>query len=1128
MLTIYKASAGSGKTYTLAFEYIKALLGIKDGETGTYSLNGAGGRHRRAARHRAILAITFTNKATEEMKTRIVRELNALARDCGASPYSTTLCGLFGCTADQLATEAAAALHDLLTDYRNFHVSTIDSFSQTVLRTFAREVDHQGDYEIELSDRYAVAAGVGMMMDDLNFGSADGEERIRDWIAGFMREQIDSGSSFNVFQNSRRISGSIVSYVARMCDEAFKPHAEACMAYLEDPHRVGRYRRAVAEARKACTASLREAAVRALGALDANGQGRDICRKELRTLLEDAADGRDPDAAKFGFGDDTKARTFKKICTEGSPESIFVASKLPKVKRATVYPPDALAEELHGAAIALRDGVLRCRLLDMLAPAARELEFLGLAWKYVAQYRRDNNVVLMSDTNDLLRRIINGSDVPFIYERIGMELEHFLIDEFQDTSVMQWDNLKPLVANGLDGLHDSLIIGDEKQAIYRFRNSDSSLLHHRVADTDFPTRHTTRGSDPADNTNHRSAHGIVRFNNALFARLADTLAVEGYENVMQALFGRFDGLESYVDFRSIAAIAEGGDHTPEDASMHAMAADILRQHDSGYRWRDIAILAAANDTVNALVEFLMREYPQIPLCSNEGLRLDRSAAVNLIISVLRYVDRSYSPEKATSPDTDRYATHSDILLLLSRFEYAAGRGDGDLRAALDHAMSADAVEDLGAEALNVRRANASGLPALVEVIISRCVPPEQRRRELAYLAAFQDCVLNYCTLYNPSVHAFLAWWDRMAPRQTVGASASLDAVSIMTIHKAKGLEWTCVHIPFATWQLTPRSETEWMPADTIDVGDPADRPPVLALPTSRLWRELGPEFAARYDRNYALQLADRLNMTYVAFTRPSRELTVHYGGRTLGPVLLAALQSVHPGDARPEGLCLPDGQRDDEEGRYTYGRPTTAAPRDRKEEQKASAPDYCVWMRDDTRELTTVTDSTAAALDHDLDIQTDTAAADPRQQARTDAARRGNDLHNILAQMRVEADLERSVALVGVRARFSEEQRNDYTRVLHEAFTAAGEYCSRWFAPGVRVLAERTIYVPERRESFRPDRIVMYPDGSIDIIDYKFTSEPLDEHRIQVRGYMNMLREMGHTRLHGYLWYPEQCLVIEV
>lgn len=185
-------------------------------------------------------------------------------------------------------------------------------------------------------------------------------------------------------------------------------------------------------------------------------------------------------------------------------------------------------------------------------------------------------------------------------------------------------------------------------------------------------------------------------------------------------------------------------------------------------------------------------------------------------------------------------------------------------------------------------------------------------------------------------------------------------------------------------------------------------------------------------------------------------------------------------------------------------------------------------MRDDTRELTTVTDSTAAALDHDLDIQTDTAASDPRQQARTDAARRGNDLHNILAQMRVETDLERSVALVGVRARFSEEQRRDYTHVLHEAFAAAGEYCSRWFAPDVRVLAERTIYVPERRESFRPDRIVMYPDGSIDIIDYKFTSEPLDEHRIQVHGYMNMLREMGHTRLHGYLWYPEQCLVLEV
>ncbi len=951
-----------------------------------------------------------------------------------------------------------------------------------------------------------------------------------------MRERLQGGASFNVFQNSRRMSGDIVSFVAHMCDEGFKPYAEACMAYFDDPSRISRYRSAIAAARGAAEARLKALAAEALAALDAYGSGREICNRTLLGLFEQAAAGRVRDGAKFGFRAD-KALTVRAVCDEGAPAKIYTKTRLPKLGRDTVWPPQQLTDTLRGAAVAMREEARRIEFMLLLGPAARGLEFLGLAWQYVARYRRDNNLVLMSDTNDLLRRIINGAEVPFIYERIGVELHHFLIDEFQDTSVMQWENLRPLVANGLAEQADSLIIGDEKQAIYRFRNSDSSLLHHRVAAEDFPASTAKRGSDPADNTNHRSAHGIVRFNNALFARLADELGVEGYENVRQALFSRFDGLGAYVEMRSLDAIAQAdADRSPDEASMHAMAADILRQHDAGYRWRDIAILDARNDNVNMLVEFLMREYPAIPLCSAEGMRLDRSAAVNLIISVLKYVDRSYGPESALRPDDGGYASHHDILLMLSRFEYAVGKDGCDLREALDRAMGEGSVADLSAEALSVRGACASSLSALVEVIIARCVPPAQREREFAYLAAFQDCVLDYCAVYNPSVHAFLAWWERKSSRLTVGASASLDAVTVMTVHKAKGLEWACVHLPFAKWSLAPKKETEWMPAEAIDIADPADRPPVLPLPTSSTWRELGPDFAARYDRNVALQLADRLNLTYVAFTRPSRELIVHYGGTTLGPVVERALQATHPDDTLPESLCLPDGQCADEPGRYVFGEPTVPQARTTPAEAPAPAPAYIVSMRDDTRELTTVTDITAAALEQDLDIGNEQPtrddasrhSSDAEERARAAAAERGNDLHNILAQMRTPDDLQSAIRLTGVRARYTPQQADDYARTLSEAFRAAADHCSRWFGPDVRVMTERTIYVPSRRESFRPDRIVTYPDGTIDIIDYKFTSEPQPAHLVQVRGYMRMLRDMGRTRLRGYLWYPELHRVIEV
>lgn len=1110
MLTIYKASAGSGKTYTLALEYIRALLGVKNPETGTSRLNGAPGTRRRHHRHRAILAITFTNKATDEMKTRIVRELDTLAHDVSASGYTAELCRTLGCTPAQLSAEAATALHELLTDYRNFNVSTIDSFSQTILRTFAREVDRQGDYEIELNDKYAVAAGLGLMMDDLNFGSAPHEAQIRQWIDGFMREQMDNGRSFNVFQNSRNLSGDIVNYVLRMCSEKFKAHSRACLDYLEDTGRIQRYRAAVAAEAEALPARLREIAAGALEQLDAEADGRRKCRSALTGVLEAYAASRGDDS-KLGLGKPESAKTYKKICLDGQPKDVWTASALPKVKGKAQYPPEGLTAVLADAARQLREGALRLRVLKMLASAARELEFLGLAWKYVAQYRRDNNVVLMSDTNDLVKRIINGSEVPFIYERTGMELKHFLIDEFQDTSRMQWDNLKPLLANGLQ-LHraDSLIIGDEKQAIYRFRNSDSSLLHHRVATDDFPHDHVLRGSAPADNTNHRSAHGIVRFNNALFGHLASDLGVEGYENVEQALFGRFDGLGSYVELRP-AGQAGGEDADVPDTVLQATGEAIMRQHAAGYPWKKIAVLAATNNQVTHIVEYLMRSCPEIPLSSDEGLHLCRSAAVNLVVSILKYVDRSYGPEGHFDPDSAGYADHSDILLLMSRFEYAVSLDGSSLPEALDRAMHPEAAGRLAAEAETVRGAHASNLPALVEIIIGRCVPEALRRTEMAYLAAFQDCVLKYCSMYNPSAHAFLAWWDRMGAAQTLGSSDSLDAVRVMTIHKGKGLEWDCVHIPFASWRLAAKPETEWMPVERLGAGDPADRPPVLPLTTSALWTEMGPEFAARYNENKALQLADRLNMTYVAFTRPRRELTVHYGADTgVGAYIGRALAEAFPGQGQDGGV-------------YIFGEPTRPeATPDVARAQGAESLEYCVYSRDDTRELTTIFDDTAPDED-DLEV------GNEEPKALAEATRRGNELHEIMSRMRTRADLARAIMATARHSYMSPATRREYASIIGEAFDAEPELTGRWFGPGVRVMAERSIYVPAREMNFRPDRLVRYPDGSIDVVDYKFTSEQHAAHRGQVAHYMALLREMGlGPDIRGYLWYPLLRTVVRV
>ncbi len=1132
MLTIYKASAGSGKTYTLAFEYIKALLGVRR-EDGSYRLNGAGGRPRRRSRHRGILAITFTNKATEEMKERITRELHALATDPAGAAYTQALTAMLGCSREELQAEAAAALHDMLTEYRHFNVSTIDSFFQGVLRTFARELDHQGDYEVELNDRYAVAAGVGMLLDDLNFGVAPGEKQLKRWISSFIREKVEEGQAFNFFDRSSGVMKSVVSYVHKMCDENFKPHAAATLEYLADPARMQRYRAAVRARRKELTAAMAACAAGALAALDAEAAGRVICNASLLRLLETAATGQIPDKDKLGLGS-REAKTFA-AALDGDENKIFVKSKLPKAGRSTVYPDPSVGLAVTAACGAMLAAAAEAPLLDEILRATPALEFLGMAWKYVADFRRDNNLVLMSDTNDLVRRIINGAEVPFIYERTGMELHHFLIDEFQDTSVMQWENLRPLVANSVDTA-DSLIIGDEKQSIYRFRNSDSSLLHHRVAEQ-FPGRHTLRGSAPADNTNHRSAHGMVRFNNALFSRLAGVYAVPGYENVRQALFGKFDGLTACVRITPYTALPcdeeKPSSARQKEASLRAMAEEIVAQHGRGYDWSRIAVLVRRRSEAEEVVNYLMGRYPAIPLLSNEGLRLDTSSAVRTIVSVLKFVDRSYDAT-ARDPESNPFASYGDILMMLSRFEYLMGRDPSDPAAALHAATGTDGSEALAAEAAAVRSAAAANLPALVEVIISRNVSEEQRRHEFAYIAAFQDLVLDFCSRYNPSLHAFLDWWTDNGARQTVGAAATLDAVTVMTVHKAKGLEWDCVHIPFASWPVDEVRGDVWVEMAAVELGEPADRPPVLSLPLSGLWERAGEPFRSIYAANAPLELADNLNLTYVAFTRPRRELHVHYNpSRGIGRVLPAILAAPHTSDDTPEGLNLPEGL--DENGCYALGEPT--APRDKTAETAGEAfpvPPYSVYFRDDTREITMVEDVTIGG-DADLgtgeeEVKTQKVnrlAVTPEEKALAAAAERGNQLHNILAATIVAADLDRAAAEVGARSRLDAATLESHKQLLRHSMEQSPG-AERWFAPGNRVLAERTIYVARSGRSFRPDRLVVYPDGSVDVVDYKFTTETHNEHKRQVAGYMRLLHTMGYTTVRGFLWYPEQALVLPV
>ncbi len=1135
------------------------------------------GGHRHPRRHRGILAITFTNKATAEMKARIVQNLNELAREPEGKKdngYVPSLLALYGCSRRELADAAALAVKELLCDYSQFNISTIDSFFQGVLRVFAREVNHQGDYSVQLDDADAVGAGIGMMLDDINNGSHPSAAHLKRWIDTLMARKISDVSRFNVFDADSSLRSGLRKFVEKMCGEVFRRHAAEMEAYLSTD-KVRRLGLAFAkeldsrlpeEARK-----LAESFVRTM---EQYGVEPAQMKNNFGALTECLAKGELPDDKMAGL---RAPAGFLKWLELDNPDStverdkLFTKSRLPKDGRNPIYPDEAFIAEGARFAAGVRELYVRHKIVSACLTACYNLEFLGYASHYIDIYRRENNLILLSDTNELLRRIIKESDLPFIYERIGTIVTNLLIDEFQDTSVMQWENLRPLVSQSLSQGYDNLIIGDVKQAIYRFRNSDSSMLDSGVQ-AQFPKLHEVRGNVPAENTNYRSAHAVVRFNNTMFRLLSQQIGVPGYEGVCQALAPNTAKQPGYVrlDFLSTA----GATAAETDAlSFRRMAQDILRQHAEGYDWKDIAVLVREASTGVALVAQIMEEFPEIPFISDEALLLDRSPAVQLILSMLRIVDEAYAfaGDSQREIQERRYATQREINMMISRFNFYLGDGveaEEALRKAIED--SPEEAEKIHIDVDDVIRRRPANPAALVETIVATRLGEDIRRREYIYIASFQDAMERFFATNEGGVKAFLAWWDEHKDKLAIASPPDIDAVSVMTIHKSKGLEWACVHIPDCSWELFRPDPQIWYDISPVLKAWMPEciglEPPMLLVKSSAAFGLEGSPLAPAYRKDIAEQSADGLNTTYVAFTRARNELCIScrvsvdkkgvesFAG--VGADIREAFrlaQTELNSALEADSLCVPlslEFSENPEEARYSFtlGAPAPKYVEDKgykeKKDDAAAASDsfepgvYESVLRTDARELTRVDDVLSRAYlsfedepgDHDEDPYlkaTGDIESFSNERMRL-AAARGTNIHNILALMRHVSDLPVALRAVGSSARLSSEDCDEIERILTEAFEASPQ-ARIWFSEGLKVMSERSIYVPLKDEYYRPDRVVRFPDGRIHVIDYKFTSRHLEEHVPQVRHYRELLKGIyPDAEIKAFLWYPELKILMEV
>lgn len=1090
MILINKASAGSGKTYTLVKEYLIMLLGKKT-EGGNYILD----KHPND-NHRYILAITFTNKATEEMKSRIVETLDVLASNPDESPYITDLTTMLGASKDDISKSAGIAERQMLEDYTNFNVCTIDTFFQKILRTFAYEVNLSSNYGVELNDEYVVELGVNNLKTRLHDESGKKNKSLSHWLWMFVQDSMKNGSSWDVFykpKSKKTVDNSLYNFAKVLTNEVVKKNSKQLFDFLADPKNIQAFNVALNSGITNLIPKVKECVSNIYELL----KGPDIKANNYFTKFLDALNN----SANPFLIKDLDKKVEKKIADQS-----FVNKNSAKVNESAIC---LYLEQIrdYGTVYASYK-----KILDL----TYQLGLLGDINASMQDFTNENNTILLSGTNDIVKRIIDGCETPFIYERIGMYLHNFLLDEFQDTSRMQWENLLPLVRNGLANGHDSLIIGDVKQSIYRFRNSDPQLLHSQLK-VDFSN--DSIKYNEGRSINWRSARNIVHWNNAFFRFLSMALNMdEFYADVEQEVSPKNEKLPGHVvvarreipdkkkdtDGSNDCEIKNDDNSNDNDSNfkewaIEKMIVDLQSLLARGFKQKDIAVLSNTNREGQLAISRIMKwniENPdkQMKVVSEESLLVISSPAVRIVVNILKMLDRC----EAHNEDG------REMPMVLRRFEANRSEGMDTSEAFEDAIVNKD--EDIADYIDRLYETSKSAcLDSVVEQIIKSQLSKQMTEENTPYLLAFLDSVVDFMSRYGSNIHHFLKWWDKVGPGLSISSPDNIDAIRVITIHKSKGLQFPCVLIPMFDWNFD-QSSIEWI--ETAGFKDKLPKgvaiPPIVPVKRDNKSTLFDNEFKKIARSN----IMDSLNKTYVACTRAQYELIIYTeNNKELGLQLSQFLETCRNNN---NGIAPTPTENCDPDVVYELGKPMLRSDIPALNSDDNALPDnvesrimppYSVVSDVDRWKLT--------SPDIIIDVRGTTRWV-------------GEMLHKVMERVRTPKNLKKAFGRALHRGMITEEEHDEYLALLSKRL--ADPRVADWFANDNRLMLERSVTIGGNGQK-RPDRVVMKPNGEIIIVDYKFGDRSDDndtKYKRQVAGYKRAVCDALGCRpgcVSGYVWY---------
>lgn len=1071
-LLVYKASAGSGKTFTLAVEYIKHLI-----------LNPRA--------YRQILAVTFTNKATAEMKERILQQLYGIwVSDPASEPYLNRIredLQWKNLSEDDIRLAAGTALQYMLHDYSRFRVETIDSFFQSVMRNLARELELSPNLNIELNNTEVLSDAVDSLIEKLTPSSP-----VLAWLLDYINERIADDKRWNVSNEIKRFGWNIF-------DESYIEQGERLRQQLKAPNTIKLYRNELREMETEALEQMKgfydqfigELEAYALTPEDLKGGARGI-GSYFRKLRDGRLSDKDTvNATLKNSLDDAKNWATKTSAQKNEIIRLAETSLLPLLQDAETFRP--------------RNNkiVNSCRLsLQHL----NKLQLLAHIDEEVRELNREHNRFLLSDTNALLHNLVRDGDSSFVFEKIGANIRNVMIDEFQDTSRMQWDNFKILLLEGLSQGADSLIVGDVKQSIYRWRNGDWGILNAlgtKDASFPFPVRVETL------KTNRRSETNVIRFNNNLF-----TAAVE-YLNMLHLKELQEDChplQRAYADVAQESPRTEAKgyikatflepdeEHDYTELTILSLGEEVQRLLEAGVKLNDITILVRKNKNIPPIADYFDKTL-HLSVVSDEAFRLDASQAICMLIDALRYLS---NPE-------DKVACASLMMNYESGIKKQGGDWDSLLTAKPEEALPEAFVT--GMETLRLMP-----LYELLEELFSLF---EMKRIEEqdAYLFSFFDAVTEYLQNNSSDLDAFIRYWNETLCNKTI-PSGEMDGIRILSIHKSKGLEFHTVLIPFCDWKLENETNNQliWCspteaPFSTLDIV-PVNYSSTMA--------------ESVYRQNYLderLQLwVDNLNLLYVAFTRAGKNL-IFWCKKGQKGTMSELLANALPQVAAREGDENWDEEEPYESGELCPSKYTETdghLPEARKvsANRLAQKPDKLPVHMESMR--------------HDIEFRQSNRSADFIQGVNEEESdnrfiNRGRLLHTLFSAIETEEDIDNAIDQLVFEGIIGKPETEESIRELtHHAFSLP--QVQDWYSGNWHLFNECDIIWQERGElhTRRPDRVMMR-GNEIVVIDFKFGKQN-KKYNKQVQGYMQLLTRMGYLKenIKGYLWYVEEDLIEKV